>query len=178
GLLLTADPFPGTGNAHGPTSYQVISPPAIVTADTVEIGPGVLFNGSVADLADSDNVDLSVNRNPFGLQAVVQLDLLAVSPTDTPSSIEFQYEASIFARGNATQTISLFNYDTGAFEAIDARNAARFGDSTVTVMPSGDPSRFVEPGTGNMEARIRYNSGIARLQFTVNADQAFWTIGN
>ena len=55
---------------------------------------------------------------------------------------------------------------------------ARFSDSTVVITAGGDVSRFVEPGTGEMTARIRYVGNSPRLQFSVNADYAVWRLSN
>ena len=178
GIELNADPFPGAGAAHGPSSYNVIVPLSEeVTPDSGTIISGSLAAGSPADLAASDNVDWSVRRNPASIQSIATVEIKGMTTIAAPVSLEFTYESSVFARGPVTQTISLFNYDTDNFEQVDSRTASRFIDGTVMVVPSGDLSRFVQPGTGCVEARIRYQGNQSRLVFTANMDQAIWTIG-
>ena len=180
-MLLTADPFPGVGNSHGPTSYEVTG------SETFEITPfwftinvGVLGGGIVEYFSISDNMDVSVRRNPAGLDSVVEFEVQTLSPveTDNVTALEFEYEASVFARGMVTQTISLYDYVAGSFEEVDSRAASRFNDSTVIVTPGGDASRFVEPGTDRMTAKLRYVGAAARLVFAANADYAVWRVTN
>ena len=80
----------------------------------------------------------------------------------------------MFARVPITQTIELFDYDVGDWEVIDSRTAPRFNDLTVTIELTGDLSRFVEPGTRCMEARIRFRGATQRAQFRSNTDRAIW----
>lgn len=147
-----------------------------VSADSANVSAGVEFGGSFADLSASDNADYSIVRDNGSVQARVQLELKATSPSETPTAIEFTWESSIFARTQVDQTIFLFNYQSASFEELDTRPAMRFSDQTVVVTPTGDLSRFVEPGTGCMEARIRYQSLNPRQVFTANMDFANWNI--
>lgn len=147
-----------------------------VSADSANVSAGVEFGGSFGDLAASDNVDYSIVRDNGSVQARVQLELKATSPSATPTALEFTWESSIFARTQVNQTIFLFNYQTNSFEELDTRPAMRFSDQTVVVTPAGDLSRFVEPGTRCMEAQIRYQSLNPRQVFTANMDFANWNI--
>lgn len=71
----------------------------------------------------------------------------------------------------------LWNYVTEQFEQIDSRNAMQFLDVVTTIEAGGDVSRFVEPGTGCVEARVRFESAKnARQQFAANIDQVLWSI--
>lgn len=75
--------------------------------------------------------------------------------------------------------IELFDYELGDWELVDTTNAARapLPDKVVNATPAGDLSRFVEPGTMCIEARIRYKSDRNRQTFTSNTDQVVWPIG-
>lgn len=150
--------------------------PQTVVADSIDISLGVLSGGGVAELELSDNQDLSIRRHPQGIQSVVEFDVKGDSHTETPATFEFVFEASVFARSAVEQTISLFNYQTSQFEQLDTRPAAQMIDMTVSVTPIGDLARFVEPGTGCIECRIRFQSLNPRQQFTANSDQAIWLI--
>ncbi len=152
------------------------SAPAELAPTTLMVNRGVLSAGTLEDLSESDNVDLVIQRSSSDIQARTELDLLATSISANPEIFEFTFEASVFARSDVTQTIYLFNYIDGQFEEIDSRLAQRFTDQTVVVAPLGNLSRFVEPGTLRVEARIRFQSTNPRQQFSSNIDQAFWSI--
>ncbi|MEM7455944.1 MAG: hypothetical protein AAF456_16455 [Planctomycetota bacterium] len=150
--------------------------PAIVAPETTLVVHGSTNSGGVDSLAESDNVDLSISRAPNDLQSRTTFIAKATSPTQTPFQFDVTVEGSVFSRVAVTQNIELFNYDTGGWELVDSRAAARFGDSTVTVMPGGDLSRFVEPGTGCIETRLRFVGAAQRAIFSSNTDQVIWAI--
>ncbi|MEM7456795.1 MAG: hypothetical protein AAF456_20800 [Planctomycetota bacterium] len=153
----------------------VLPPPAFdATPDAYILNAGVLSSGDVSNLQASDNSDLSLSRNPFQISSIVEFECKGNSSDPAPTSLTFRLESSVFARSTVTQTIWLYDYDTDTWEIVDSRNAARFADQTVDVAAAGDLSRFVEPGTGCIEARIRYRSLVARQNFSANVDHVLW----
>lgn len=148
-----------------------------VVPDSLDVIRGILASGTVADLADSDNVDVSVRRDPTSIQSVTDVELKGVSSIATPARLEFTLDASVFARTEVIQTISLYDYDSDAWEQVDSRPANRFSDLVTSVTPAGDITRFVQPGTGCVEAKIVFQSTSPRQQFSANIDQTIWTIG-
>ena len=177
GLELTAGPFPGQGNAHGSDSYELVYPlTEIVQPESAEVLQGNLAGGAVGDLGLSDNVDMSIRRSSSSIASVAIVEFKGMTTILDPRTVIFTYEGSVFARARVTQTISLFNFDTGSYEEVDSRTASRFADSTVTVEIAGDLSRFIENDLGCVQARIRFNGNSGRLQFTANMDQAIWEI--
>ena len=164
--------FAGT---YGRSVYEITIPELWTQSLTVTTGN--LVAGTVTDLATSDNVDVSVRRGNT-VQSIVTLELKSTSHVETPSELQFTFEASVFSRGVVTQTISLFNYDSDEFEEVDVRPASRLVDQTVAILPAGDVSRFVQPGTGCVEARIHYQGSANRQQFAANIDQAFWKVSD
>ena len=169
GLILTA-----TGSV---VSTGTLPPVPIYVAPTeLTVLQGLLGSGSVAELAESDNSDLSVRRNPAGISAITEVEIKGTTLGTQPTSIEFTFEASVFARSAVTQSIFMFNYVTNSYEEMDVRPAQRFNDQIVVVAPTGDPTRFVEPGTGCLKTLLRFRSGVARQLFTANMDQALWTL--
>lgn len=147
-----------------------------IGADSFAFSEGILFNGTKFGLQESDDVDLAGVRDNASIDSVVQLDIKGTSPSEMPTSFKFTFESSVFARTQVTQTISLFNFDADKFEVMNIREASRFTDSVVTVTSTGDLSRFVEAGTGCVEARIRFESINPRQVFTANCDFGGWTI--
>ena len=170
----------GTDIASGqPFSYSYANSTATANPilDSFLVTRGIYVSGGVLELAASDNTDLSIRRATSDTLSRTEFEVKEVSPVASPSSLEVTLEGSVFARTQVNQTIELFDYVANAWEQIDTRAATRFTDSAVTVAATGDLSRFVEAGTMCIQARIRYQSPVARQQFSSNTDQFFWTIG-
>lgn len=149
----------------------------VVAPVTAKSTRGVLASGGPAELANSDNVDLAIRRSSTDIQSRTEFEVTAVSPTDQPSSFDITVEGSVFARLDVNQTIELFDYSANVWEEVDTRAASRFIDASATVSAAGVLSRFIEPGTLNIRARVRFNSPNPRQQFTSNTDHFFWEIG-
>ncbi len=148
-----------------------------IPADSVVVSHGTQVSGDVDALAESDDADLSIQRAISDIQARTEFEIKAFSPVANPSLLEVTLEGSVFARSPVDQTIELYDYIAGDWELVDTRVATQSVDSTVTVAATGDLSRFVEPDTLCIEARVRYQSPVARQQFSSNTDQFIWTIG-
>ncbi|MEM7456478.1 MAG: hypothetical protein AAF456_19185 [Planctomycetota bacterium] len=169
------DPADPSGILYDNISFDAPGP-SIVTPASFSVGPGDYVSGGIAELSENDTMDLTCQRRNADVQSRITLQVEATSPAAMPTSLEFTLKGSVFARSTVTQTLELFDYDTMAWEQVDMRNASRFGDSTVTVTPVGDLSRFVEPGTNRIEAQVRFNSLSNRQRFRSNTDQMTWTI--
>lgn len=150
-----------------------------VTGESLSVMPGIQNAGGLPELEFSDNMDLNVFRDPVSTAAVTQFLLTSTSPTATPTTFEFTLEGNCISRPNVVQRIEFFNYVTNSFEIVDERNANRSPnpDLTVVVVGIGDLSRFVEPTTREIQARVRYRADTARAGFASNTDQAVWMIG-
>ena len=168
-LTLFADDqcFSYTIQAGGPETFS---------PDSDTLVRGSILGGTVEDLGASDNVDYRLARNQADIQARIQLELKGTTTIQSPSSFELTVEAGVFARGNITQTIDLYDYDLGAWEEVDVRNAQRVGDSTVVITATGDLARFVDDATGCVETRITWRAAAARASFSANPDFVQWTI--
>ncbi|MEM7454360.1 MAG: hypothetical protein AAF456_08385 [Planctomycetota bacterium] len=169
-LDATRELFAGT---HGRSIFSIVIPEHY--SDSLNIAAGQLRSGTIEELKNSDNEDVSMDRGN-SISSVTTMELKTTTAVELPSQLNFVIEASVFARGNVTQTVSLYNYDSDQFEEVDSRLARRFIDQTIQVAPVGDLSRFVEPGTGCMEARIRFQGATQRMQFTANVDRAYWEV--
>ncbi|MEM7457528.1 MAG: hypothetical protein AAF456_24555, partial [Planctomycetota bacterium] len=174
------DPDNGIDFSNIAVEVQLIQSGGIVTVNpsSFNVLHGTYASGGLSDLTASDNSDLSARRNSSDIQSRVTIEVEATSPTAFPTSMDFTLESSVFARSTVNQNLELFNYDTSSWELVDTRAAMRLIDSTVTVTPTGDLSRFVEPGTLAIEARVRYVSPAQRQSFSGNVDQMVWEIGN
>jgi glucose/arabinose dehydrogenase len=148
--------------------------PQVVVSDSFSVTQGIYVSGGIAELASSDDADLTIR--PFG-PGSAEFQVKGVSPVANPSSFEVTLECSVSPLlSNVTQTIELFDYDDEAWEEVDSRRAGRIDDDTVEVAATGDLSRYVEAGTGCIEARIRFKSNNPRRRFISNTDLFKWTI--
>ena len=155
--------------------FVIESLPIHVPADALNVTTGFVRRGGLEQLEFSDNLVLSIQRSSINIQPVVEFELTAVAPSLNPGLLNFVLEASVFSRGNVTQMISLFNYQTGEFELVDSRLASRFSDLVVDVSLDGDLTRFLTKG-GEMKSKIRFQASDPRARFSANVDQAIWTV--
>ena len=138
----------------------------VVVPEVANISQGSLVSGTVSDLTQSDNSDLSIQRSTTSIQAITEFTAVATSPTDQPKSLVVKLEGSVFARTPVNQFVELFDYQLNRYELIGSNTATRFTDSTIELTVSGDLSRFVQPDTKRMiPARIRYQSLNSRQAF-------------
>ena len=150
--------------------------PVVVAPDSFLVTRGNYVSGGIPELTNSDDADLSIIRSPSDIQSRTEFEVSAISPNANPALFEIELEGSVFARAAVTQSVELFDYNLSSWETIDTRAAARFTDATTTVGAAGDLSRFVEPGTMAIRARVRFDSSVARQQFSSNIDLFSWTI--
>ncbi|MEM7454580.1 MAG: sulfatase-like hydrolase/transferase [Planctomycetota bacterium] len=155
------------------------SKPAEVVPEAVLITKGHPAGGGQLELSSSDNQDLVVRRSIDSVQSLTEFEVKGFCPFNSPASMQVTLEGAVFARTNVVQSIELYNYDADTWELVDSRDATRLpsADSVVAVQITGDVTRFVEPGPGSMEARVRFNSPVQRQQFSSNTDRFTWTIG-
>jgi hypothetical protein len=151
--------------------------PTVVVGESLTVMPGIINSGGLEDLTDADNVSLVLFRDSTSTVPVTQFALSATSPTATPSVFEFDLEGRCVARPNVVQRVEFFNFVTNAFEIVDERNAVRMPpDLAITIAPSGDLSRFVDPTTREIRTRVRYRADSPRAGFSSRTDQAIWRI--
>lgn len=139
---------------------------------------GTLISGNDASLAYADGNVLTVQNKPTVTvqQPPLQVQYSATSALMSPSKLTFKYVASASSTG-LTQTLSLYNFTSNAYEVVDSRPAT-VGLSTVTVTPSGDLSRFVNQSTGEVRALGTYRATgpVSQVGWQASIDQVQWTI--
>ena len=169
----------GSLTSGGGLAFVVPVEPTVVVPDSFSVTRGDYVAGGLPELAESDNMDLSLRRRVSDIQSRTEFDVMGTSPTASPMTFEFTLEGAVFARSNVVQTIELFDYDTASWELVSTTDAARSPnpDSVVTVAATGDLARFVEAGTMCIETRIHFQSDSPRQRFASNTDQAVWSIG-
>lgn len=151
--------------------------PLDIPPSSVAVTRGLVASGGLEQLEFSDNVDLSIFRDPSSVSSITEFTVNATSPTNNPVRFDVTLEGSVFARSNVVQTIAIYDFDTSAFEVVSTENASRSPnpDLTVTATGTGDLSRFVGPNN-EIQVRVKYHASANRAQFTSNTDQLYWTI--
>ena len=176
GGLYTADTFSSSLGGKTYSDYVISAISPTVTPDAYLVTRGVHISGDETSLSESDNIDLSLQRLVTDIQSRTEFEVVGTSPTASPSSLTVTLEGAVFARSTVVQTIELWDYVTGAWELVDTRNATNIFDSIASVVPTGDLSRFVDPTTLSVEARVHFQSLSPRQRFASNTDQFIWTI--
>lgn len=175
GIGAISEIVPGNGAIGDVFRIRILAAEVLIP-ELLTITDGNLPAGTATQLANSDNQDLSIRRDNSDVRSRTGFTVTTTTSIQSPSAVEITLEGSVFARTTVNQFIELFNYDSQSWEQLDLQNASRFIDSTVTIQATGDSSRFVEAGTGMIEARIRYESLNPRQKFTSNTDLVTWTI--
>jgi hypothetical protein len=124
--------------------------PDVVTPQSFSVAAGGLRGGTLADLLESDNQKVTIQATTGPLTA---LEVESVSPTATPKDFVFTSECSTRSP-QADQEIHLFNYQTNEYELVDVQSANTLGDKTVRYTATGDVTRFVEPSSLAIKAKI------------------------
>jgi hypothetical protein len=149
-----------------------------VIPESVTPTRGTYISGDLANLSDNDGADYVMRRNNTDIIARTEFELTGTSPVESPSSLTIVLDGAVFARAEVTQSIALFDFVADDWEQIDARPASPMEDAFVRVDFMSDFLRFIEPGTLNMKARVRYHSTVPRQQFSSNTDKFSWFVGD
>ncbi len=138
---------------------------------------GVAAGGGLAESIDCDDVYFFIDPTPTSNPAKQIVDVLLIGETDvnSPDTFDLRVEASISGgpSGDVIQVVQLWNETDEIWETLDSRIASN-SDSSITVPAGGNVSRFVHPITGEVTARLIWESpGFAGAPFfwSVNLDQ-------
>ncbi|MGI8923505.1 MAG: hypothetical protein ACR2HJ_05605 [Fimbriimonadales bacterium] len=138
---------------------------------------GSVISGNLGSLQDSDDDRLVMRPGAVfsSGEPPIQVILDSTAPTFSPSGFSFSLESNANI-ANAEQKISLFNYVTGQYEVLDTRLATT-SDDTVNVNVTTDTSRFIQPVTMAIRARVSYRTVGATFIYPWlgRIDKAWWT---
>ena len=125
-----------------------------VVADNLNLTFGSILEGDVTDLDFSDDQSMLLKTQMRrGLTAVVD----GASPSESPTAIELTFEGySLTQRPVIIQEIALYDFQTAAYEIVRSASMPITEDESILLQLSGDLTRFIEPGTGKMEARLTH----------------------
>lgn len=144
---------------------------------------GEVAEGGFEDIFESDGILFKLSPSRRLKKPTVELLLETTSLTEQPSDLAFRLN-SCLSEGkfeDIQQVISLMNHNSGKWEAIDIRSAAR-SPETIEITPTGNFQRFVQSKTGAVKAKIEWIDPNRRPRhpfiWTIDIDEAVWMIGN
>ena len=145
-----------------------------VTADSMQVVKGVRRQGDVEDTYASDDAFVRFQPGTLSKQPSIIIEFRATLPDDQPQAITAVLEARA-NRDEIIQRLEMWNYLTGQFEVVDSRNASNGIDQVSVVPLSGDVSRFVEGGSGNIVTRVTFNGPrLGGARWIADIDQLIW----
>ncbi|MCH8274424.1 MAG: FG-GAP repeat protein [Armatimonadetes bacterium] len=149
-----------------------------VLPDSFTILRGLLLSGGLPDLFDSDDSRLVVRTAVFApsIEPPVQIEVVGTSPTESPSELRFRFEG-MASRNLIERRISLYNYVTQSYEELHVAFAAT-SDEVVEIVITSNPSRFVEPGTGQVKSLMTWKAAAFSFftGWNVGIDQTIWVV--
>ena len=177
----TAATFAGFTSALGVPNLQadviVDDGTETVLASSAAIVNGTQGAGTFMNIETSDDQRINyIADAPTGTDPPLRLQLTGFLPTASPQSLGFTIETN-GNTPNLAQSIDLFNFNTGVWEEIESTDI-QLKDVTVSAEVSGDPSRFVGPGSNLILARLNFEPAGPVLFFpwAIGIDQFAWTI--
>lgn len=149
--------------------------------DSINIVSGQSRDTNLELLTESDDDYLEVaKRAASALGNEISYEVTGHCPTQTPTRLEFLIESSTPNTVKIAQRISLYDFNSDAYVEVDASDLSN-DDTVFSIEPSGNLSDFVEPGTGNIKAKVSVKPKRAiRLGvfgvYRTNIDQIKWLI--
>ncbi|MHB8637204.1 MAG: outer membrane protein assembly factor BamB family protein [Fimbriimonadaceae bacterium] len=144
-----------------PTAYQVYR--------------GLLLSGGLPSLCNVDDQALVVRPGPvLGAQeAPIQLVVTGTLPNTAPTQLKFHLLASVNSV-NVSQSVELWNFATSKWELLGSTAAS--AAETPDDITAANPAQFVQPGTGQVQARLSWKQVGPTLVYPWHAsvDQAVW----
>ncbi len=138
---------------------------------TMAVIAGQAGVGNLASLYEDDNNYLVLNPwQSDGDRYNVKLGASVTAYDNTPHRIQVLYSGKT-NHVNPLQAIDLFNWQTGEYVTIDTTLGSQT-EQTLLVTAQGDVTRFVNPLTKEVKARMRWSPNRADIQrIQVSVDQ-------
>lgn len=167
--------YTATFNNEEDIYFMNIPPPAVVAPTSFQMVKGA-SSGGIGALASLDGIRMNLSAyTPRQPQPMIDMKVQAHSPSFSPKALLF----NLVSNDNYSDavTVSFFNWTTGAYESVKTTQSTT-ADSTVSVLASGDLTRFVNQSTGEVRAELRWAPGypVWRTNWVVSIDQAAWNV--
>lgn len=156
--------------------FQII-PRGLSKPTQFVVTQGDLVEGVLPDLSESDESHVVVEaRRPTEIaSASAEIEVTGTASADNPQELRLLVEAAS-SGAPVRQQVRLFNYDGGAWETLDERDATP-GDSFVNISVTQNAGRFIQNGTLQMRARIGHvDFGVTFPAWGATYDLVCWTV--
>ena len=177
GVVYVTGQSPGAGTGNDYATIKYVKVPNPVWPSGYTMGRGAVFSGDLDSLLGSDNNRLVMRPGVVfsSQEPPIQLIVTATSPNETLSRLEFSVEAHCSV-ANIEQRIALYNFATQAYETLNTSTSTT-SDSTVVVVVTSNPARFVGPNL-EMRSRVSYKAQGPTFVYPwfARVDEIKWTI--
>lgn len=178
GLNFSPATFLGTGTWDFSMGVDTGGAVATVEPNSFNMVRGIVLSGGLQELRQSDDQRLVIRPGIVfsTTEAPIQLEVLGTAPQGSVTELKFVVEAHV-NQGNIQQRIALYNYQTNAYEQLDAR-AGTTTDSIVEVTVATNAGRFIEPNTREMKSKVSYitTGPVFSYPWQARVDQTIWRI--
>lgn len=153
--------------------------PRRIVPTSFTVNTGALMSGNLNSLAFSDNDYVRIREAPplaLGLPSA-RVTIEGISPLQNPSKLTARVEVATSAvpATSVTFRAEMFNMVSNMWELVDSR-ASTSADNMVVITPTGDPTRFVQSGTGAVRIRLSWFDPGTLFAFGWNSriDMVIW----
>ncbi|MDQ2986132.1 MAG: hypothetical protein M3R13_05355 [Armatimonadota bacterium] len=150
----------------------------LIYATTMSVQPGVLISGNLVSLQNSDDDKLRASPGiVFSISVPpVQVTVEGTSPSSDPASLDFVFDGAV-SSPSVEHSIQFYNFESGQFETLYQRFGSTV-DTYALASATGDVSRFVEPGTRRVRAKMTYRvlAPVFAYPWRVEIDRGIWMI--
>lgn len=175
GTLTVTSSVAGTNALAIPMTGQVV--PDELLPGSYAVTAGSADGGALASLFASDDdwvslVDPTWVTKPRGASAM-ETTISAISPVPSVSSIQVRLESQ---SNGFDQAVDVWDRLSGSWIEIDRRTLPSSDTAVALMVP--DPSRVLNPATGELRMRLRYVAGGGSLPRVARAkiDKAVWAL--
>jgi hypothetical protein len=161
---------------------RVVCGPTSVPPTSFDVVVGENVQGGLPELASSDNQRMNIESSvppeadaTNNLEVRLVLERQLASPTPSTLAVRLEGNATV---PQCSQSIELFNFQTGQYETVDVRLASENTDAVADVQPGGSPLRFVQTGTGLVRARVKFIQSplVSEILWSARIDQFVWLV--
>jgi glucose/arabinose dehydrogenase len=158
--------------------YRIRPVDYVAWPDTLSIFRGLLLGGNTKSLEDSDEDRLRLQQGAIlsgSNDAPIQFEVSATSTVGSTTQLQVIIESGASFNG-VQETIELKNQQTSQWEIIAQSNP--FTERTLTVFITSNPSRFIEPNSKQMQARVSYRriGGVTQGKWSASIDQLVFKV--
>lgn len=144
--------------------------------ETATLAAGVFPDGHVENLLASDNKRFRVIFPTLPAVSVVLTTRGGFTAAATPAGSDLEFFIEAVANSNASQKLEMFDFLTNSYLVLQITSATAGIEKTTLRRFADGASRFINPTTRELQARITWTKTVSGGLFLVQIDAAGWTI--